>query len=89
MARTQFTEQWILFALRWVVSTMMFRMRRSVQGRETVADKLLMRLVYIGGIVLALLVTVAPAACADDRPSVVQSASLQQRLQEALAAESD
>jgi len=86
MARTQFTEQWILFALRWVVSRIIFRMRRSVQGRETVADKLVTQLVYIHGVVVVLLLILAPTAWPDDALSVVQSASLQQRLQEALAA---
>ena len=50
------------------------------------ADQLLTPLVYIGGIVLASLLTLAPTARADDPPSVVQSASLQQRLQAAMAA---
>jgi len=86
MARTQFTEQWILFALRWVVSRIMFRMRRSVQGREAVADKLLTQLVYIHGVVVALLLILAPTVWADDPPGTLHPASLRQRLQTAVAA---
>ncbi|MDH3689615.1 MAG: DUF255 domain-containing protein [Gammaproteobacteria bacterium] len=86
MERSQLTEQSILFVLRWVVDRIGFRMRLSVQGWKTVAGQLPTPLVYIGGIVLSLLLTLAPAARADDPPSVVRSASLQQRLQAALAA---
>ena len=86
MARSQFTEQWILLALRWVVSRIGFRIRLSVQGGKTVANQLLAPLTCIGGIVLALLLIQAPTARADDPPSVIQSASLQQRLQATLAA---
>ena len=50
------------------------------------ADPVLNPLGYIGGIVLVLLLTVAPTARANDPPGVVQSASLQKRLQAALAA---
>jgi len=48
------------------------------------ADQLLTLLVYVRGVVVALLLTLAQTAWPDDPPSEVQSASLQQRLQAAL-----
>ena len=50
------------------------------------AHTLLTPSTYISAIALALLLTSAPAARADEPPGVVRSASLQQTLQEALAA---
>ncbi len=83
MVRSQFTEQSILLALCWVVTKFGLRIRFSVQG-EAMADQLLTLLVYVRGVVVALLLTLAQTAWPDDPPSEVQSASLQQRLQAAL-----